>query len=684
MGADEAATLDALIGRREILCRVVATQGGRMAASRTLKRLAYTWVAAVAVLLISIGGTAAQSKSGETAASPKEILVLHPYGQNFEPWAVWSGEIRKELNRQSPWPLNLQEYSVVAARNGNDAADPKLVEYLAALYPQRRPDLIIALGAPAARFVQLHRPDLFPTTPMLLAAVEASRIDRSMLSEQDTVVGLRNDHVAYVENILRLLPQTKTIAMIIGNSPAERLWVGDVQRELKPLIEKNKVQLIFYNERPFAEILKEVANLPPHSAIFFQQMMVDGAGAVQGDKEPIKRIYEVANAPIFTNDTARVSDGVEVVGGPMFSPAEAARTTAAVAVRILSGEKAGGIKVPTIELPAPKYDWRQLQRWNISESRLPPGSEVLFREATVWQRYSWQIALIIAVILAQAGLISAMLHQRRGRQLAEVQSQQRMAELARVIRFSTAGELTASISHEINQPLGAILSNAETAVAILKSQSPDIAKLPDVAELKDIVNDILQDDRRASEVIRRMRSLLQKAPFELKNLDLNDLVRDTVEFLSTLAIGRSVELVSVVKSDALPIFGDRIQLQQVILNLVVNGIDAMKDTPSENRIISIRTSRVEELAELSVSDRGPGISEDKLKEIFEPFYTSKAGGMGMGLSIARTIIEAHHGLIWAKNRDHGGASFRIRLPVTEVVDRPIATAIDRSTATEIS
>ena len=177
------------------------------------------------------------------------------------------------------------------------------------------------------------------------------------------------------------------------------------------------------------------------------------------------------------------------------------------------------------------------------------------------------------------------------------------------------------------------------------------------------MNDILQDDRRATEVIRRMRSLLKKAPFELKNLDLNEVVRETIRFLSALAVGRKFELVSVITPDALPILGDRIQLQQVILNLVVNGIDAMKDTPTENRIISIRTSRVEKFAQLSVSDRGSGIPEDKLKEVFEPFFTSKAEGMGMGLSIARTIIEAHNGPISAKNRDHGGASFRIRLPL---------------------
>ena len=283
----------------------------------------------------------------------------------------------------------------------------------------------------------------------------------------------------------------------------------------------------------------------------------------------------------------------------------------------------------------------------------------------MWQRYSWQIALVTAVILVQAVFISVLLREHRRRQFAEVQSRQRMAELAHVNRFSTAGELTASIAHEINQPLGSIMTNAETAQAILKSQTPDIAELPIIVELKDILNDILEDDRRATEVIRRMRSLLKKAPFELKRLDLNDIVRDTVEFLSSLAVGRKVELVSRIALETLPILADRIQLQQVILNLVVNGIDAMRDTSSENRILSIRTSRIDNYAQLSVSDRGPGVAEEQLNEIFQPFYTSKAEGMGMGLSIARTIIEAHNGLIWAKNRDHGGASFKVKLPLVQ-------------------
>jgi signal transduction histidine kinase len=177
------------------------------------------------------------------------------------------------------------------------------------------------------------------------------------------------------------------------------------------------------------------------------------------------------------------------------------------------------------------------------------------------------------------------------------------------------------------------------------------------------VKDILQDDRRASEVIRRIRSLLKRAPFELKQFDLNEVAQETISFFLALAVSRKFEMVNVITSEELPVLGDRVQLQQVILNLVMNGIEAMGDTASEKRIISIRTSRATKFAELSVSDLGPGIAKDKLKEVFQPFYTGKADGMGMGLSIARTIVEAHHGQIWAENRDHGGATFRIELPL---------------------
>jgi signal transduction histidine kinase len=584
---------------------------------------------------------------------PKRVLLLHSFGPRFKPWSDYEQSIRSEISRLWQKPVDFLDQSLVNARLEDENSEALFAEYLRALYTSRPVDIIVAIGAPAAAFVQRYRQRLFSVTPMVFTAVERRRVQYEKLTENDTVVAVAHDFPAAFDNILRILPLTKTIAVVNGTSPNEIFWEDVMRRELAPLA--GRVELRWYNEKSFEEILADAARLPPHSAIFWHLLNIDAAGVTHEANHALNKLSSSANAPIFSYDGSFF--GEAIVGGPMHSVQELGHITAAVVVRILNGEKAGDIKNPPTGFATPIFDWRQMQRWGIADSSLPPGSTVYFREPTVWDRYSWQIVSVLAVILIQAALISILLREHRRRQLAEVQARQRMAELARVNRFSTAGELTATIAHEINQPLGSILTNAETAQAILKSPNPDIA------ELDEIVSDIVRDDRRASEVIRRMRSLLTKAPFDLKRLDLNDVARETVDFLSTLAVARKVELTSLMTQNTLPILGDRIQLQQVILNLVVNGIDAMKDTPGENRIITVRTSRVDKFATLSVSDRGSGIAEDKLKEIFEPFFTSKADGMGMGLSIARTITEAHNGMISAKNRDHGGASFQIRLPL---------------------
>jgi signal transduction histidine kinase len=620
---------------------------------RTLSARIVVASLATAILLVT-------QAYGQVEDEPKRVLMLHSFGLRFKPWVDYAQTLRSEINRQSKRAVRFDDHSLLNARLSNDKSDAPFVDYLHTIYAEKPPDLIIALGAPAANFVQRYRSQLFPDTPMLFTAVEARRVQYDKLTENDTVAAAAHDFPAAFEVILQVLPHTKTIAIVNGASPNEAFWQGVLNRELEPL--SGRVTLKWYNELTFEGMLKDAANLPPDSAIFWHLLSVDAAGVAHEGNAALDKLSAAANAPIFSY--LDVWFGESILGGSMQSALEGSVVAAAAAIRILDGEKAGDVKIPPTRFTPPRFDWRQMQRFGISDSSLPAGSTVHFRESTAWERYSLPIALVTALVLVQAGLISVLLREHRRRQLAEVQSRQRMSELARVIRFSTAGELTASIAHEINQPLGSILTNAETAQAILKSPSPDIV------ELNEIVGDIVRDDRRASEVIRRMRSLLTKAPFELKSLDLNDVARETVEFLSTLAAARKVELTSLITPNALPILGDRIQLQQVILNLVVNGIDAVRDTPSDNRIISVRTSHVDNFAQLSVSDRGPGIPENKLKEVFEPFFTSKAEGMGMGLSIARTIIEAHNGLIWAKNRDHGGATFRIRLPLCTDDARP--------------
>ena len=588
------------------------------------------------------------------AAEPKQIVLLHSYGPNFKPWSDYAKSLRQELEQKSPWPLDIQDFSVITARNRDQNGEAQFAEYLNALFSQRAPDIIVAFGAPAAAFVQRHRASLFPTAPMVLTAVDQRRVTAAALTENDTVVAVRLSIPLLFGNILQLLPDTKTIAVLIGNSPNERFWIDEMRRELEPL--KDRVNVLFYNELSFDDALKQVASLPPNSGIFWTQPQVDVTGAVHEGERALRLLYSVAKAPIFSFDDAFFGTGI--VGGPMTSVSDGARTTSEVVVRILGGEKPADIKTRPLEYGPPKFDWRQLQRWGIAESRLPPNSEIFFRESPVWQTYRWQIALVCAVILLQAALITRLLHEQRRRRHAEVQSRQRMSELAHVNRFSTAGELTATIAHEINQPLGSIHTNAETLDLMLKSSPLDLD------EVKAIVTDIRRDDARANEVILRVRSRLKKAPFETKDADLNDIVRETIDFLSALAIARQVQMRTSATLSSLPIRGDRIQLQQVILNLVVNAMDAMANVPMGERKMLISTTRFDDIAEVAISDAGPGIPSDKIREVFEPFYSTKTNGMGMDLSIARTIVEAHDGQIWVENLPSGGAFVRLKLPLS--------------------
>jgi signal transduction histidine kinase len=588
------------------------------------------------------------------AAEPghKRVMILHSVGREFRPWNEYAKAMRAELDRQSPWPVDVQEHSLVAARSPDANPEAPFLEYLRALYAGQPPDLMIGVGAPATSFIQRHRRELFPGVPALFTTLEARRVQYSAMTDNDTVVAVIHRFLVLFESFLKISPETKTIAIVNGDSPNERFWRGEMERELKPL--EGKVEIRWYDKLSYEDALKQLSTLPPHSAIFWYQMVVDAAGVAHEGDRALTRLYTVANAPIFSHDDAFFG---EIVGGPMHSPLGLSRTAVGVAVRILNGEKAGDIKTPPSEFALPKYDWRQLQRWGISERLLPPGSAIYFREPTPWERYRWQIAFVCAVVMLQAGLIGVLLYERRRRKVAEFEARQRIAELAHVNRYTLAGELTTSIAHELNQPLGSILVNTETAALMLESPTLD------VGELKEILSDIRRDDQRAGEVIRRLRSLLKRTPFDAKVIDLNETVLETLDLVAALAHARGASLDSVLASTPLPVKADIIQLQQVLINLIVNAMDAMAHLDESRRRISVRTARNEDSAEIEIADFGPGIPVEKLDEIFEPFYTTRPNGMGMGLSIARTIIDAHDGRISAENNASHGAAFRIVLPL---------------------
>jgi PAS domain S-box-containing protein len=243
---------------------------------------------------------------------------------------------------------------------------------------------------------------------------------------------------------------------------------------------------------------------------------------------------------------------------------------------------------------------------------------------------------------------------------AELEIGQQRNELAHLSRVSTMGVLTASLAHELNQPLTAILSNAQAGSRFLAAATPDLA------EVRGALEDIAQDTKRASEVIRQMRALVRKDEPRLESLDLNRVITDIFRLLHSDMLERKVRIALELDLELRPANGDSIQLQQVMLNLVLNAFDAMKDAPEDRRTVIVRTRQLDAATiRVEVSDGGTGISPDRLVNLFEPFRSSKREGLGLGLSISRSIVEAHKGRIWAENNPGAGATFFFTLPVHE-------------------
>jgi signal transduction histidine kinase len=369
------------------------------------------------------------------------------------------------------------------------------------------------------------------------------------------------------------------------------------------------------------------------------------------------RLRAVANAPIFGYSDVFLGQGI--VGGPLISVSSVGQQAASAAVRILHGETPRDINTPPIKPGTLKFDWRELQRWKISESSLPAGSDIYFRTPSLWEQYRWLIIGGLAVLLLQAAIISWLVIERRRRHFAEADASSRRREVIRLNRVTTASVLSSSVAHELNQPLGAILSNTEAAQILLKASPPDLV------QIGEILSDIIRDDQRANEIILGLRKLLNDRKEEVvEALDLNKTVPELVKIVTPEMVKREITLRTVLAPEALPVRADPIHMQQVIMNLVMNGLDAMENEPQpHNLTIHTRLNAERDHAEVRVSDSGKGIPGENLDSIFDAFVTTKPQGTGLGLPIARTIIESYGGTIWAENRHVRGAAFCFTLPL---------------------
>ena len=405
------------------------------------------------------------------------------------------------------------------------------------------------------------------------------------------------------------------------------------------------------------DVLNHAATLPPRSAIFFYSLVIDGTGAVHQEEVAFGKLRAVANAPIFTWYDAYFGNGI--VGGPLISVQHRTQKIVNVAVRILQGEAFSQIIMPSAAFGVPKFDWREMQRWGIGEDRLPPGSAVYYRDPTIWQRYRWQIVSIAGALLAQTLLIVGLFYERHRRRHAEAASRHHLADLAQVNRSSTAGELAASIAHEIKQPLAAIMTNGKAGLLWLANATPNIDRA------RASFDGVIAAARHADNVISTIRSMFKKSDDEKVTFNLSRLIEEVLALLHLNLQRQRISVETHLSADLPEIMGNRVQFQQVILNLLVNAVDAMISRSDGDRILKITANRQEPSGALIiVEDSGPGIAPENIERIFEPFYTTKPQGMGMGLTICRSIVEAHGGRLVAAPGSLGGLAMQISLPAS--------------------
>jgi signal transduction histidine kinase len=494
---------------------------------------------------------------------------------------------------------------------------------------------------------------IFPGTPIVFCGIDKTELSNRSLPPNVRGILLKREFAPTVEIALSLHPKTKRAVVVAGTSDLDTR-----------ILEQAKIDFGFYENRldfqylttlSLQDLLIELSHLPPRTIVFYTTLFRDGAGETLVPREVVERVSAAANAPTYGFLDQYVGRGI--VGGNVSSLSAHGVEMAKLALRVLAGAETSAPQVSEVATNKLLFDWRQLHRWGISESKLPAGSEILFRESSAWEQYKPQILAITAAILTQAALIAWLIHERQYRRRAERKARQTFSELTQMNRMATAGELSGAIAHEIRQPITGMVTMANAALRWLSKENPDIGRA------RDAMNKVVAAGHQAGDVITNVRGLFGKDTQEKTPTDLNTLIQSVLAVTSTDLHKHSIESQLTLNEQLPPVVGNEVQLQQVILNLVMNAIESMDS--AEPRVLSIKSENTgHNGVRVSIADTGSGISLTNLNRVFEPMFTTKARGMGMGLSICKSIIESHQGRIWVTAGAPRGSIFQFELPTS--------------------
>jgi signal transduction histidine kinase len=587
------------------------------------------------------------------APLPRTVLIIDESDPSSGAATTFSATLRTTLGDFQPHVAVFGE-TLDLSRFAGLKQEAVLHTYAQEKYSDVRFGVVVAVGALAFDLVRRWRSELWPDAAVVFAAIDEATAAELKVDSNTTGLIMRRTIKSMVATARILVPGLKGVA-VLGGSLDRDSYRRQYLREL-PVVAA-EMELTNLTGLPLTAQLTGAAALPDKTAILYTALFIDDEGTRYSSSDALAAIAKVASRPIVIDVEALV--GVGAAGGFVLNNAAYGQEVAALVLRVLDDRSVAANPVAISEFTQPIFDWRQLQRWGIDERRLPPGSEIRFRELTIWQqvweRYRTRVLAAIAVVLAQGVLISWLLYERRRRQAVEAATRQTMSDLSRINRLATAGELSATIAHEVNQPLTGIVSNANAGIRWLTAATPDLRR----AEMA--LKQIVAAGHHASEVIASVRALLKKDAEERVPVQINELIQNAVSLEWHDIENHDVSLRLALNEGLPEILGERVQLLQVVLNLIRNAIEAMSSDPA--RMLHIETKLDESGGVImSVKDSGDGIDEENIVRIFDPLFTTKRQGLGIGLSICRTIIEGHGGRLWARSTAGQGSTFFVKLP----------------------
>ena len=731
----------------------------------------------VAVLLIL--GLASRA-----SAQTRRVLLLYDERTDLPGLALLDARLVKTLTEGLPGALEVYREAMDLSRFHSDNYPLLLRDHYRAKYAGKKIDVVVAAMGPSLDFMLAHGAEAFPGASIVFCGIDRRDLGRRALPANATGVLQIREFAPTLALALRLHPGTQRAVFVAGSSDFDQKLADAARQEFRA--KPTGVRVEYLIGLPLRTLLDTLARMPPRTVVLYSTMFRDGAGQPFVPHEVAERVAASANAPVYAFVDQLLGRGI--VGGHLYSMEAHGDEAARLALRVLAGESPSAIapveRAATFDL----FDRRQLRRWGIDESRLPPGSVIRFRDLSIWESNKTTIVAIVGVLLVQSALILSLLFERRvrrraqtalhesearaeiagvslgvgfwtwepahdrlwtseqcarllglergaqptlaglleavrprtggpldrefedairsgtpfdgewaivgrnggtrwlavairatddggaerrvtgalidvtERRSAELLAEEQRRELSHLGRVAVVGELSGALAHELNQPLAAILANARAARRMLENDgfgNDGIAK----AELRAILEDIEADDRRAGAVIKRVRGLVKKDEGELQLLSINDVVDESLELAHSDLIRRGVAAHTRLAESLPVVYADRVQLQQVLLNLIMNACDAMIDTSAGQRTLVISTSVHDGSARISVRDHGSGIAPESLESVFEPFVTTKRQGLGLGLAICRSIVASHAGEMWAINNPDGGATFMVSLPL---------------------